>query len=522
MKELVFHRLLLPALDRWADKVGVEDGAYRATYAEHGGRVLRLADAMRTELGLRPGDRFAVLCANRHEYLELYHAGLLGAGLINPLNLRLAGPELQHILADSSTSAVFVDAAFAEDLHRNLHAVRGDVPLRAVVLLGDADVPHDVRYEDLIESGRPVAPAEPAETDPALLMYTGGTTGVARGALLEQRAEVLNLYHLATVLELSERRVYLHQAPMFHAASMAAILGIPATGGTSVFIPTFEPGAVMDAIERHGVDLTLMVPAMIAMVLDHPRFDPTRLAALDDLIYGASPMPSALLDRLVELLPAVRLWQGYGMTECASVLTVLTAEDHRRGGRILRSAGRPVMGVDISVRDDAGHALPGGTDGEVWARGGNIMREYWGRPTETAAVLEHGWYRTGDAGHVDDEGYLYLVDRVKDMIVTGGENVYSIEVEQAISMLPGVAEVAVIGIPHPILGEQVHAIVVLEPSAGVTAHDVKAHVRTRLAGYKVPRSVELRAEPLPRSAAMEPLKRELRAPYWVPPVAQHA
>jgi long-chain acyl-CoA synthetase len=514
VKELVFHRLLLPALERWADKVGFHDGSYRATYAQHGDRVLRLADAMRTELGLRPGDRFAVMSCNSHQYLELYHAGLLGAGLINPLNLRLAGPELQHILADSATSVVFVDAVFAEHLLRNIEPVRGDLPLRRVVLIGDGDVAHDVRYEALIESGRPLVPDEPDETDPAVLMYTGGTTGVARGAVLEQRAELLNVYHIGIALELSDRRVYLHQTPMFHAASMAAILGIPATGGTSVFVPLFEPGAVMDAIERHGVDWTMMVPTMIAMVLDHPRFKPGRLGSLDDLVYGASPMPAALLDRLVELLPDVRLWQGYGMTECSSVLTFLTADDHRRGGRVVHSAGRPVMGVGLSVRDDLGHAVPCGTNGEVWARGGNVMREYWHRPAETADVFRDGWYRTGDEGHVDDEGFLYLVDRVKDMIVTGGENVYSIEVENAISGLPGVAQVAVIGIPHRVLGEQVHAIVVLAPGAEMTPHDIKAHVRARLAGYKVPKSVELRTEPLPLSGALKPLKRELRAPYW--------
>jgi acyl-CoA synthetase (AMP-forming)/AMP-acid ligase II len=294
---------------------------------------------------------------------------------------------------------------------------------------------------------------------------------------------------------------------------MGGVIGIPAIGGTSVFVPLFEPSQVMEVIERHGVDWTMMVPTMIAMVLNHPDFLPSRLASLRDLVYGASPMPAALLDRIFELLPEVDLWQGYGMTECSSVLTFLTPDDHRRRGRVLRSAGRPVLGVEISVRDESGRPVDNGDNGEVWARGGNFMREYWRRPDETAAVMTDGWYRTGDEGHVDDEGYVYLVDRVKDMIVSGGENVYSIEVENAISTLPGVAQVAVIGVPHDVLGEQVHAIVVLEPGSDITADDIIAHARERIAGYKVPKSIELRTEALPLSGALKPLKRELREDY---------
>ncbi len=217
-------------------------------------------------------------------------------------------------------------------------------------------MPHDVDYEDLIAAGEPVVPAEPDETDPAVLMYTGGTTGLAKGVLLDQRAEMLNLYHIGLAVDFGEERVYLHQTPMFHAASMGGILGIPATGGSSVFVPLFEPEQVMEAIEQHRVDWTVMVPTMIALVMNHPDFRPERLASLRDLVYGASPMPAALLERLMQTLPDVNLSQGYGMTECSSVLTFLTAADHRRGGPILRSAGRPMIGVNLSVRrkDDTG------------------------------------------------------------------------------------------------------------------------------------------------------------------------
>ena len=513
MKELVFHRSFLPAMERWSTCVGIHDGEHHGTFASHGERVLRLTDAMHTELGLERGDRFAVMSANSHEYLELYHAGFLGAGVINPLNLRLAGAELQHILADSGTKVVFVDATFAEHLVRNIAEVRDELALRHVVLIGDADVEHDVRYEDLISTGRPLVPAEPEEDDPAVLMYTGGTTGVPKGVLLDQRAELLNLYHIAMTVGFDERRIYLHQTPMFHAASMGAILGVPTTGGQSVFVPFFEPAAVMDLIERYQVDWTTMVPTMIAMVFDHPAFRPERLASLTDLVYGASPMPASLLERLLSLLPGIGVWQGYGMTECSSVLTFLTDEDHRAGGPRLRSAGRPVVGVNVAVFDEDGAPVPHGRDGEVCARAGSFMQSYWHRPEDTAEAFRDGWYHTGDEGHIDADGYVYLVDRVKDMIITGGENVYSIEVENALSSHPAVEQVAVIGIPHPTWGEEVHAVVVLRPGATVTLEELQAHARRSIAGYKVPRSVSFRSEPIPLSGALKPLKRELRRPY---------
>jgi acyl-CoA synthetase (AMP-forming)/AMP-acid ligase II len=301
---------------------------------------------------------------------------------------------------------------------------------------------------------------------------------------------------------------------MFHAASMGAVLGLPTTGGVSVFVPFFDPALVLDRIEEYQVNWTTMVPTMIAMVFDHPAVRPDRLASLSDLVYGASPMPAGLLDRILAHLPGTGIWQGYGMTECSSVLTFLTDEDHREGGPRLRSAGRPVIGVDLTVLDEQGAPVELGTDGEVCARGGNFMQEYWHRPEETAEAFRGGWYHTGDEGHFDADGYLYLVDRVKDMIVTGGENVYSIEVENALSSHPAVEQVAVIGIPHPTWGEQVHAIVVLRPGAEATLEELQDHARKSIAGYKVPKSVDFRTEPIPLSGALKPLKRELRRPYW--------
>jgi long-chain acyl-CoA synthetase len=510
MKELVYHRQLLPTADRLADKAAFFDKPYEATYAEHVDRVLRLADGLRSELGIGRGDRFAVMALNGHQFLELYHGAFLGAGVINPLNLRLAPKELAFILGDSDTRVCFTDATFAP----LIDAVRADSGIEQVVLIGEGDVPHDVRYEDLLAAGDPVVPDEPEEDDPVVLMYTGGTTGLPKGVLLDQRAEMLNMYHVAMRWGLEESHVYLHQTPMFHAASMGGILGIPAAGGVSTFVPMFEPGAVLDAIESHRVTMTVMVPTMIGMLLDHPAFAPDRMASLEVLSYGASPMPGALLERMLDLFPAVDIYQAYGMTECSAVLTALTPEEHRLGGELLGSAGRPVPGVMLSIQDPQGRSLPRGETGEVCARAGSFMREYWRRPEETAEAFRGGWYHTGDAGYLDESGYLHLVDRVKDMVVTGGENVYSVEVENAIATHPGVAQVAVIGIPDDRWGEAVHAVVVLKPDLAITEDDLKAHARERIAGYKLPKSIEFRDDPLPLSGALKVLKRELRAPYW--------
>jgi long-chain acyl-CoA synthetase len=285
-------------------------------------------------------------------------------------------------------------------------------------------------------------------------------------------------------------------------------------GGTSTFVPVFDPKSVLEVIERDRVTMTVMVPTMIALLLQHPEFKPERLASLRCLTYGASPMPVALVERLLAMYPDLELYQGYGMTESAALLTSLGPAEHRAGGALLRSAGRALNGIALTIQDLDGNVLPPGETGEVCARGGNFMREYWRKPDATAEAFRGGWYHTGDAGYLDERGYLFLVDRVKDMIVTGGENVYSIEVENAIASHPGVAQVAVIGIPHETWGEAVHAIVVPKEGAVLTEDEIISHARGLIAGYKVPKSVEIRKEPLPLSGAMKILKRELRAPYW--------
>jgi acyl-CoA synthetase (AMP-forming)/AMP-acid ligase II len=510
MKDLVYHRMLLPAAEAYADKIATYDGAFTATYSEHVERTLRLADGLGSELGLASTDRFAVMALNSHQYLELYHAAFLGGGVINPLNLRLAPKELEFILQDSGTTVCFVDQFFAPLVEK----VKGETAIEKVVLIGEADVPHDVAYDAVLAAGKPVVPDEPEEDDVVILMYTGGTTGLPKGVVIDHRAAMIDFYKIASRWPFSDRHVYLHQTPMFHAASFGGVLTIPAVGRATTFVPVFDPSAVLEVTERHGVTTTVMVPTMIQMLLDHPGFAPQRFASMEVLTYGASPMPTALLERLLGLFPDLNIFQGYGMTENCGLLTCLGPEDHRVGGDLLRSAGRPLPGSILSIQDEDGTILPTGEVGEVCARAGNYMREYWKRPDETAAAFAGGWYHTGDAGRLDERGYLYLVDRVKDMIVTGGENVYSSEVENAIASHAAVAQVAVIGIPSEQWGEAVHAIVVLNEGASVTDDELKEWCRARIAGFKVPKSWEFRTEPLPLSGAMKVLKKDLRAAFW--------
>ncbi len=511
MKELLFQRLLLPAVARHADQPCATNAATgtTTTFAEHLDRVSRLIGGLRS-LGIGRGDRFALLALNSSEYLELFHAAFLGGGVINPLNLRLAPKELAYVLKDSGSTVCFVDAFFAPVID----TVKSETGLEHVVLIGQGDVPHTVTYDDLLSSADPVIPDEGEEEDPGALMYTGGTTGMPKGVVLSQRAEMLNVYHVAMTIGGLQERVVLLQVPMFHAAATSTVLGLPGLGGHTVILPLFEPAAMMAATETYQPTLTTMVPTMIGLTMAHPEFRPERLASFTDLVYGASPMPRTLLQQLLTTYPDLDVWQGYGMTECSAVLTLLGPKEHRAGDTYLGSAGQPVPGVTLSIRDEDGAEVPTGSTGEVWARGGNFMLGYWQQPEATAAAFVDGWYRSGDAGYLDQDGYLFLVDRVKDMIVSGGENVYSTEVENALASHPAVAQVAVIGIPDERWGEAVHAVVVLKDGATATEEELLDHARQSIAGYKVPKSIEFRTEPLPLSGAMKVLKRELRDPYW--------
>jgi acyl-CoA synthetase (AMP-forming)/AMP-acid ligase II len=513
VEELIFTREF-DRVARWAGaKRALSDYGTGASvsFAEHRARVGHLADALRRRLNLAPGERFSALLDNRVEYADLWHAGLCGAGVFNSIHSRVSREELRYTLADAGARVAFVSPRFAE----LLEDVRAELPaLEHVVLIGEdgKGVPHDIGYSELLAGTADRLPDEPAESDPCILLYTGGTTGRPRGVLLEQRAVMLNWRRSIEVMQPNAAWNFLQVVPMFHVAALMSVVKVHLAGASITLLPQWDAGQALDVIERDEIGAVSIAPTMGVQLLEHPGFAPERLSSIRYVGYGTAPMPLGLLQRLLAVLPEqAKVCQSYGMTETCSTVTMLDTDDHRGGDpELLASAGRALPGVSISIRDAESRELAPRRTGEIWLRCGSVLSEYWGMPEETAAALAGGWYHTGDVGYVNERGYLFVTDRLKDMIITGGENVYSIEVENAVSTLPGVARVAVVGLPDERWGEAVHAVVQLADGAELTEGQVLRHAAARLAGHKVPKSVSLRARQLPVSPAGKVLKRQLR------------
>ncbi len=485
----------------------------RRTWQQTQDRVSRVAGAL-SALGVRRGERVAILAFNSDRYLELMYAlPWLGAVMV-PLNTRLAAAEIEYILNDSGAVAMFVDTGMSH----HLKALDGRTPaLREVVWLDDLAGPEGLlRYEDLT-GYEPLDDAGARDDDLAGLFYTGGTTGRSKGVMLTHTNLVVNALNGVAGMGFDADTAYLHSGAMFHLADGASTFGVTLSGGRHAFVPRFEPMEVLLTIQTEKVTHAQFVPTMINMLVNHARFAEFDIGALSFILYGASPMPEGVLRKAIEVMPDVRLMHGYGMTEASPIVTLLdpryTVLDGPFAGR-LKSCGQAVLACEVRIVDADRLEVPRGTTGELAVRGANVMKGYWNRPAETEAVLEDGWYYSGDGAHMDEEGFVFVVDRLKDMIISGGENVYSAEVENAISTLTGVAEVAVIGVPDERWGERVHAIVVPRQGTMLTADEVIEHCRGQIAGYKCPRSVDFRDRPLPLSGAGKVLKRELREPYW--------
>ncbi len=500
------------------DKVAVIDGERRLTYRELDERVSGL-DAGLARLGVADGDVVGVLSLNSHQHLECWLGIPRGGAVLNDLNIRLAPAELQFILQDADTVALVVDDAFLEAGRR----LAGDTPtIEHLIYAGAGEAPDGtVDYEELVGGGGRPAPTI-ADDALAGIFYTGGTTGRPKGAMLSHANLVANAKHVMLAFDYSPEDRYLHGAPMFHLADGATTYSLTWACGTHVILPAFDPTRVAQVIERERVTISTLVPTMINMMINLPDLERYDLSSLRRIHYGASPMPAEILRNAMDKLDCE--WaQAYGMTEAAPLVTICPAEDHRRGAAgeepyatRMRSAGRPVVGVQAEVRRADGTRADVAEPGEVWVRGPNVMQGYWRREKETAAALDaEGWYHTGDVAYEDADGYIYIVDRVKDMIISGGENVYSTEVENAIHAHPAVLEAAVFGVPDDRFGERVHAVVVLHEGASATEEDIVACCRERIAGYKLPRSLDFQAEPLPKSGAGKVLKRDLREPHWV-------
>ncbi len=494
------------ALQSTPDAVATIFGGRERTFREHGDRIARFAGALQ-DLGVSPGGRVAMLSLNSDWYAEYLLAVPWADAVLNPVNIRWSPVEIAYSLNDSGTEVLLVDDAFAPAVPSLRQACPG---LREIIYCGDAQTPEGtVAYEALVMKAEPVADARRSGDELAGVFYTGGTTGFPKGVMLSHKNMITSaLGTVATGELLSGDARFLHAAPMFHLADLAAWVGQVLLGGPHIMVPMFDPVAVLEAIEKYRPTDVLVVPTMLQLLVDHPAVGDYDLSSMSRILYGGSPIGEGLATRTMALFPGVRMTQAYGMTEVAPVATLLLPDDHH--GTRLRSGGQAAPHSEVRVIREDGQPAPAGTVGEVCVRGGHVMLGYWNKPEETAKVLQDGWYHTGDAGYLDEGGFLFLVDRLKDMIVTGGENVYSAEVESTLSRHPAVAQSAVIGLPHEKWGETVHAVIVLKPSAAATVEDLQAFCREHIAGYKAPRSVEF-ANALPMSGAGKVLKRQLRA-----------
>ncbi|MGC5328731.1 long-chain-fatty-acid--CoA ligase [Brevibacillus sp. SYSU BS000544] len=497
------------------NKVAILDGEKSFTYREFADRVCKLAGSLE-QAGVQKGDRVALLMLNESRYLELlYGITLLGAVAV-PLNVRLAPAEVSFILQDSGAKYLFMHREFLPLLPK----LKAEVDsVLGYILCEDNDLAEGTKgYEDFILEGAPVElQARAEENDVAGIFYTGGTTGLPKGVMLTHRNLLSNAYNVGLALGYNVNDVYLHAAPMFHLADGASTFAITVVGGTHAHVRFFEPNLVLKTIQDQKVTSSLLVPTMITMLINTPSIKEYNLSSWKKVLYGASPCPPEVLKKAKSLLP-IDFFQGYGLSEASPVLTFLFPQDHVVEGderlvNRLASCGQPLPGVEVRCVNGLGEDVQPGEVGEIIAKGPTIMKGYWNRPEETFAAIKNGWLYTGDMATVDDENFFFIVDRKKDMIVTGGENVYSVEVENSIYTHPAVLEAAVVGVPDEKWGEAVKAVVVLRKDAELTEEALINHCRTQLANYKVPKSVEFVNE-LPKSGAGKILKRNLRDQYW--------
>ena len=502
------------SLQQTPQKVAIRAQGKQWRFAQLGDRVARLASALQAQ-GMQRGSKVAMLSLNSSRYLEYYMAVPWGGGVLNPCNIRWSVAEIVYSLDDSQSSILIVDDTFAPMVAEIL---KRSNTITCVIYAGDASAPANMLcYETLIAAATPIADVCMQSHEVAGVFYTGGTTGFPKGVMLTHQNLWSSAISMLAEGLFPQDSVCLHAAPMFHLADLCTVLAQFIRGGTHAVIPCFTPAAVLHSIEQDHVTDTLLVPVMIQMLTDQLAANPhIDTSSLRRILYGASPIPEAVLDRAMRLMPKIQFLQAYGMTELAPLATInppssYTAEGRRTGK--WRSAGRAGLCTEIQIVDADGVEVPRGTVGEVIVRGPNVMHGYLNKPEQTAAAIKNGWMHTGDGGYMDEDGYIYIVDRIKDMIISGGENVYSAEVENAVTQHHAVAMCAVIGIPNEQWGESVHAIVVLKPDISATDTDIIHHCKSLIAGYKCPRSVEFRAA-LPISGAGKILKAELRKPFW--------
>ena len=470
-------------------------GDTRRTYAELAARVRKVAGMLDTIT--EPGDRVALWAANSDRYLELFVGIPCADRAIVPHNTRWAEPELAYATDDAGAKVLICDRD----------------PGGLADLVGKVIRIDTGEYDELLDAAPELSPDVGPDTL-AGLFYTGGTTGASKGVMLTHANLMANAVHTQLAQPLLDDDRYLTMAPMFHAAGVYAALSVMWVGAANVVQPAFEPNQTLELIEGEGVTCAIAVPTMLAAMIEAQAANPRDVGSLRWLSHGASPIALEVLKRADELF-GCELIHLYGATELSPLATIFRHEDRFLDDPArAKSCGTAPPGVALEIRSPTGEPVTVGEVGEVTVSGPNVMVGYWNKPEQTEAVLRRGWYSTGDLGFLDDEGYLYLVDRSKDMIVSGGENVYCTEVEDAIYTHPQVLEATVFGIPDDQWGEAVHAVVVPRDGADLDEPALIEHCRAQIAGYKVPKSVSFQSDPLPKSGPGKVLKRELRAPFW--------
>ena len=480
-------------------------------------RAIRLSTGL-GRLGIVRGDRLAMLLPNGLTGIELFASSILSGHVIVPLNFRWSIDELADALADCSAKALVVDDQF-----RGSGVVAAARAQTTLIDGGSRPAVDSIIYESLFDAlSPPSSMNDCAESDLLAIFYTGGTTGRSKGVMLSHGSAAY--VAMASMAEgaYGTDEIYLHTSPSFHIAGAMNVFQAFICASRNIVLPRFEAGAALAAISEEGVTQSLLVPTMIGMILDHPNFTGIDTSSVRRILYGAAPMTDALLDRAMAAFPRAEFMQLYGMTETTSNACVLHSRVFTVPGKRLlsRSVGRAMLGSEVGIFGQSGGPLPPGEVGEIAIRGPGVMLGYWNRPDATAAAVRGGWMHTGDGGSMDAEGYVYLADRIKDMIISGGENIYSLEVEAILVQHPSVRQCAVIGIPHPVWGEAVHAVVTLIDGASFDEQGLIDFCRDKIARYKLPRSIEHRDE-LPLTAAGKVMKRDLRAPFWAHLASSH-
>lgn len=506
------------ALDRAERLYGanraIVDSEGSFNWAGHLDRVRRLAGMLQAR-GIGKGDRFAIVCRNTWRHCELLHAGYWNGSVPVPVNYRLAPPEIAYILEDAAAKVLFVEEPFLRLLD-----APGFSPWRgkAICIPAGTEAP-DTGLETtdaLLGVAAPSDGYDSAEDDDAILLYTGGTTGRSKGVRLTHRNVVSNGMQCAVPMKAAANDIYLHVAPMFHSADL---LGTAYTlvGGAHAYLPVFSPANLLGAFQDCRATATMLAPTMIILTLQEPDLKKYDLSSFRRVLYGSAPMAVEWIRRLMGAFPDVDIMQGYGLTETSPILTTVDEDVHVAAissGEydILKAAGRPLIGIDMRIVGDDGAEVSLGEAGEVVVRGPNVTAGYLNRPEENERAFRDGWFHTGDVGRMDENGFMYLLDRKKDMIVTGGENVYSSEVEAVLYSHASVHECAVFGVPDETYGEALFAAIVPRPGATLAEDEIVAHCRGRIGGYKIPRRMAF-VDELPKSAMGKILKTELRKLY---------